>query len=64
MFIDNGNRTYTFNGDLEQFLLEKGVEVEHIKKMKKINYNIIKVVIISNLINLKEKEDLCHCQEL
>lgn len=28
------NRIYIFDGDLEQFLLDKGVEAEHIKKMK------------------------------
>ena len=34
MYIDSGNRTYTFDGDLEQFLLDKGVEAEHIQRMK------------------------------
>lgn len=34
MYIDSGNRVYTFNGDLEQFLLDKGVEAEHIQRMK------------------------------
>ena len=34
MYIDSGNRVYTFDGDLEQFLLEKGVEAEHILRMK------------------------------
>lgn len=35
MYKDNGNRVYTFDGDLEQFLLDKGVEAEHIQRMKK-----------------------------
>ncbi len=30
MYKDNGNKVYTFDGDLEQFLLDKGVEAEHI----------------------------------
>ncbi len=34
MYKDNGNGVYTFNGDLKQFLLDKGVEAEHIEKMK------------------------------
>lgn len=34
MYIDSGNRVYTFDGDLEQFLLDKGVEAEHIERMK------------------------------
>lgn len=34
MYIDNGNRVYSFDGDLEQFLLDKGVEAEHIQRMK------------------------------
>ena len=34
MYKRNENRTYIFDGDLEQFLLDKGVEAEHIEKMK------------------------------
>lgn len=34
MYKDNGNKVYTFDGDLEQFLLDKGVEIEHIERMK------------------------------
>lgn len=34
MYKEDGNRVYTFDGDLEQFLLDKGVEVEHIQRMK------------------------------
>lgn len=34
MYRDNGNRVYIFDGDLEQFLLDKGVEAEHIERMK------------------------------
>lgn len=34
MYRDNGNRVYIFDGDLEQFLLDKGVEAEHVERMK------------------------------
>lgn len=44
MYRDNGNRVYVFDGDLEQFLLNKGVEVEHIQKMKEKKLQHIKDV--------------------
>lgn len=31
MYTEEENRVYTFDGDLERFLLDKGVEAIHIK---------------------------------
>ena len=34
MYIEDENRVYSFDGDFEQFLLDIGVEAEHIEDMK------------------------------